>query len=100
MENADGRIFTTAMHEQSDTASRKIVKHIATLGAVHEGTYLKHYEAQTVLCPYCKGAKASFQHFTWLCKHPTLQKARQDGISDIQNTIVEYIEAIPTYMQL
>eukprot|EP00973_Karenia_brevis_P065769 9140791-Karenia_brevis.AAC.1 len=100
MQAIDTKVFEKAVHQQQNTTNAKIIRYIATLGAVHEGTYTKHTDDPHVLCPYCNQQPATFTHYIWQCQHPTLQQARQQDTNEQQRLILDNVDLLPDYMLL
>eukprot|EP00973_Karenia_brevis_P036318 5008772-Karenia_brevis.AAC.1 len=98
MQAVDTRVFNKAIQQQQNITDTKIIRYIATLGAVHESTYTKHTNDKPVLCPYCKQHPASFKHYIWQCQHPTLQQARQQDTTEQQKFILDNIANLPNHM--
>ena len=52
--DVDSRVFDRALRKTEDAEHVRIVRFVATIGAVHPGTLFKHHGGDATLCPYCK----------------------------------------------
>eukprot|EP00973_Karenia_brevis_P063434 8816763-Karenia_brevis.AAC.1 len=88
------------MAKTTDATHHKIIRYIATLGSVHQGTLHKfnRISHDDNICPFCKEEVATMTHFLWNCRHTTLATARHKDNPDIINTVLNNLEAFPTFL--
>eukprot|EP00973_Karenia_brevis_P088194 12229058-Karenia_brevis.AAC.1 len=95
----DEIVFHKAMARNDDVSHNRIVRYLATLGAVHKGTCQKYVDDdQDAICPFCNEEVASHAHYMWTCKHPTLAEARNDSTPELIQHMLENLHAFPTFL--